>query len=277
MTGGLAELLFRTDEVADVVPDLESHPESVPEVVQRLDLARAGAGHQGPDPSGGGHEGSRLPGDGVQVRSLGPGRRERVAELGELALAQPPDGPGEDAHDFRAELGRNLRGPGQQEVTGQDGHQVAPAGVGALHPSSRAGFVDYIVVVQRAHVDQLDGDGALDDRLTGNGACSRGGSDQQGWSEPFAAGVDEVGSHFGQKGIGGQDRPAQLRFDPGQAFVEPGKVEELPDVHYKTICQRRAQVRTGLWAVGLTGVALTPMTQAIGTLESARARKKGYG
>jgi hypothetical protein len=29
--------------------------------------------------------------------------------------------------------------------------------------------------------------------------------------------------------------------------------------------------------VGLTGVALTPMTQAIGTLESARARKKGYG
>ena len=148
-------------------------------------------------------------------------------------------------YDLGAEPGRDLRGPGQQEVAGQDGHQVAPAGIGALHAPPGAGLVDDVVVVQRAHVDQLDRHGAL---TTGSPAAApvaaAAATNKAGRSRlPPASTRWEATSD--RRGSGDSTAWRNSDFDPGQAFVEPGKVEELPDVHYKTICQRRAQVRTG--------------------------------
>ena len=67
-----------------------------------------------------------------------------------------------------------------------------------------------------------------------NGARPRSssGGEYKGWPEAFPTGVYEMGGNLGEQRLGGSYRPAQLLFDPGQAFVEPGKVEQLPDVHY---------------------------------------------
>ena len=80
-----------------------------------------------------------------------------MAELLDLALAQPADRAGEQAGDFGAERGGDLRGPRQQEVAGEDRLQVAPLGVHRLHAAAGVGLVDDVVVVQRAEVHEFAG------------------------------------------------------------------------------------------------------------------------
>ena len=150
--------------------------------------------------------------------------------------------------------GGNLGRPGQQEIASQDGDEVAPAGVGAFDSPPRAGLVDDVVVVQRPHVDQLHRDGALHDVLTGARTGSGRRCQHKGRPQAFPTRFNQVGGHLGQQRLGGSYRPAQLLFHPGQAFVEPGKVEQLPDVHYQTICQCRACITN--WRTYGTGQAL---------------------
>ena len=117
-------------------------------------------------------------------------------------------------------------------------------------PRRELGLVDDVVVVQRAHVDQLHRDRPLHDALIGARTGSGRRGEHKSGAEALPTRVDQVGGHLGQQRLGGCYRPAQLRFDPGQAFVEPGKVEQLPDVHYQTICQCRRALRTGRLGTG---------------------------
>ena len=69
--------------------------------------------------------------------------------------------------------GGDLRGPGQQEVAGQDGLEVAPAGVDAVDGAADDGLVHDVVVVERAEVHQLDRHRAGDDLGGGRAPSAR--------------------------------------------------------------------------------------------------------
>ena len=98
----------------------------------------------------------RLALDRREVGGLGAADVVGVRSSSDLALAQPADGGGQQAGHLGAERRGDLRGPGQQEVAGEDRLQVAPAGVDALDAAAGVGLVDDVVVVERAEVDQLD-------------------------------------------------------------------------------------------------------------------------
>ena len=57
--------------------------------------------------------------------------RLRAHGLRDLPADQPGEGLGLDPDGLRAEVGEDVRGAGEQEVAGQDGHRVVPAGVRA--------------------------------------------------------------------------------------------------------------------------------------------------
>ena len=105
-----------------------------------------------------------------QVGGLGPGRVEGVAQLADLPLAQLADGAGQERRHLGAERGGDLRRPGQQEVAGQDGDQVAPSGVDALDAPAVLGLVHDVVVVQGSEVHQLDGHAPLNNVVADVGA-----------------------------------------------------------------------------------------------------------
>ena len=100
--------------------------------------------------------------DRAHVALLGAVDVEEVLQLEHLAPAQLADGGGEQPRDVGAERGGQRRRPGQQEVAGEDGDDVAPAGVDARHAPAGLGLVDHVVVVQRPEVHELDRDGAGD-------------------------------------------------------------------------------------------------------------------
>ena len=62
------------------------------------------------------------------------------------------------AGDVGAERRRERRRLGEEEVAGEDRHDVAPAGVDARDAAAGLGLVDDVVVVERAEVDELDRD-----------------------------------------------------------------------------------------------------------------------
>ncbi len=97
-----------------------------------------------------------MPSIDCEVRVLGAVDVERGPQLDDLALAQPADRGGEQPGDLGAERRGDLRRLGQQEVAGEDGLEVAPAGVDALDGAPGDRLVDDVVVVERAEVDELD-------------------------------------------------------------------------------------------------------------------------
>ena len=166
------------------------------------------AGHDGPNAGRGCEQRGGLAGDGGQVGLLGTVYIEGMAQFANLALAQRGDGGGQQSGHLRAQIRRDLRGPGQQVVTGQDGFEVAPAGVYALDSPSGLGGVHDVVVVQGPLVDQLDGHTAPDDVSRGRarlGVQYLGGGHGQGRSYPLAAGIDQVTGDLGQEGLIGFD------------------------------------------------------------------------
>ena len=81
---------------------------------------------------------------------------EEVLQLEDLAAAQLADGGGEQRGDVGAERRGERRRPGEQEVAGEDRHDVVPAGVHARHAPPGLGLVDDVVVVERPEVHELD-------------------------------------------------------------------------------------------------------------------------
>ena len=136
-----------------------------------------------------------------------------MAELLDLALAQPPDRAGQQPGDLGAERRGDLRGPRQQEVAGEDRLQVAPLGVDGLDAAPGVGLVDDVVVVQRAEVDELARHAAADHVVGRFDAADLGGGDRHDRPQPLAAGDDEVRRDLGQVRVGAAHRVEDRRLD----------------------------------------------------------------
>ena len=137
-----------------------------------------------------------------------------MAELLDLALAQPADRAGEQPGDLGAERGGDLRRPRQQEVAGEDRLQVAPLGVDRLDAAARVGLVDHVVVVQRAEVDELARDAAAHDVVaTPARPPTWAATIDDDRTQPLAAGHDEVRGDLGQVRVGAAHRLVDRRLD----------------------------------------------------------------
>ena len=144
---------------------------------------------------------------------------EEVLQLEHLAAAQLADRRREQRGDVGAERRRQRRRPGEQEVAGEDGHDVAPARVHARHAAAGLGLVDHVVVVERPEVHEL---ARPPPPVTASSVAAAarppvrgvGGAQGEGRPEALAAGADEVGGDLGEERIGRADRFAQRGVDP---------------------------------------------------------------
>ena len=130
-------------------------PRCVPYAVSASTGRPVEAADDGADAAGGGHQGGRLALDGAEVRGLVAVDVVEALQLQDLALAQLGDGGGQEAGHFHPQRGGQGRRPGQEEVAGQDGHDVRPAGVDALHAPPGGRLVDHVIVVEGPEVDEL--------------------------------------------------------------------------------------------------------------------------
>jgi hypothetical protein len=186
---------------------------------------------EGADAARGGHEGGRFPGDGGEVMVFGALGAEGGPDLGHLTLTELTQGVGEEAGDLGAERGGDLGRPGQKEVPGHDGHEIAPAGVDALDRPPHGGLVHDVVVVERGQVDELHGHRSL--QVVGLGLPAPAGGRRQGQAgtQAFAAGGDQVAGDLVQKGVARAHRPAELGFEAGQVAVHERERQERGGVH----------------------------------------------
>ena len=137
-------------------------PTSSPNAVSAVDQGVVDAGEARPEPGGGGDQRAGLVGQHAEVVG------DRVlAGLGadgllDLAGDQPLERLRLDPHGLRAEVGEQVRRPGEQQVAGQDGDAVGPPAVGAGRTPPHGGLVHDVVVVQRRQVGQLADHGRPD-------------------------------------------------------------------------------------------------------------------
>ena len=150
-----------------------------------------------------------------------------MLELEDLPPAQLADRRREEPGHVGTERRRERRRACEQEVAGEDRHDVAPACVDAGHAAPGLGFVDDVVVIERAEVDQLDGDRPGDRVVAGpgGGAARVGGAEREGGPDALSARLDQVRGHIGQEGISGTNRPAERFLDPDQIVGERGQLD----------------------------------------------------
>ena len=118
-----------------------------------------------------------------------------VAELFDLALAQPTDRACEQPGDLGAERGGEIGGPSEQEVAGQDRLQVAPFCVDRVDAAPSVSLVEHVVVVQRSEVHEVAGHAAEHDVVVGRRASDCGGDN--GDHRPQSLAAARVGHAWG--------------------------------------------------------------------------------
>ncbi len=211
---------------------------------ERVERGLADAGHHPPDAARRPEQRRRLPFDRRAVALLAAVDVEEVLELEHLAPAQLGDGAREDLGDVPAQPCRQCGRPGQQEVAGEDGHDVAPPRVDARHAPARLGLVDDVVVVQRSLVDELDrhrpGDGVGAGRARAAGGGVRGAQRECG-ADALPARPDEVRRNVGEEAVGGAHRLVERVLDPGQIVRQRRERQRLDRVHGTDVTVRREQ------------------------------------
>jgi hypothetical protein len=126
-----------------------------------------------------------------ELRHVRRQRTEGSLHLLDLPLAQGRERAGHDPGHLDPEVGRQLGGPGEQVVAGQDRDGVVPARVGGRRPPPGRRLVDHVVVVERREVDELHDHAGVDQlRAAGVPEVTREGHHQR--AEAFAAGGDQV-------------------------------------------------------------------------------------
>ena len=215
--GRLAGVLGLARDVEQVVGELEGDAELLAVRRDRIGhLRRAPRGDRA-DPAGRSDQRAGLALEHVEVM------RDRVLTLGgadgleDLPGAQALERTREQTHDLRAEVGRDVGGPREQEVAGEDGDRVVPARVGRGCAAPQRGLVHYVIVVQRGQMRELDDDRARDDAHRLRVAVLRGNQSQQR-TEPLPTGTDQVARRLGDEGVVAHDRLKQRGLD----IVEAG-------------------------------------------------------
>ena len=126
---------------------------------------------------------------------------------------------GEQPGDVGAERRGERRRLGEQEVAGEDRHDVAPAGVHARHAAAGLGLVDHVVVVERPEVDELDRDRAGDRVVRGRAvaACGGvGGAERERRAGAACRRPRSGGRDLAQEAVVGADRVRRARPRPGR-------------------------------------------------------------
>ena len=147
-----------------------------------------------------------------------------LAALERLAAGQPQRRVGERRDRLRVAGRRQLCEGAREEVVagrlGRGGPELLPRGGAA---AAELGAVDQVVVEQRRHVDELDGDAGGDVRLL----PGRGREEDEQRPQPLAAGRERaLARRRDDAGIGG-DRLAQARLELLEVRVEPGRLADL--------------------------------------------------
>jgi len=138
---------------------------------------------------------------------------------------------GEKSGDLGPERGGDLGRPGQQEVAGHDGHQIAPARVHALDRPAHGGLVHDVVVVERRQVHELHGHGPLE--VVGPGfMLSPGGRGQgQPRAQALASGGDEMAGDLVEEGVTRAHGLPKLGLQAGQVAVHEWERQKRSSVH----------------------------------------------
>ena len=125
--------------------------------------------------------------------------------------------------------GQDLRGPGEQEVAGQDRDGVGPPGVGALVTAADDRLIHHVVVVQGGQMGQLDrGRGGYHARVRGLPTARRAGPGWPGTVFPRPRAGGWTPQPAGPPPIGWR-RPAASR--PGQARQRPPRPARRRSAH----------------------------------------------
>ena len=164
----LAEGVFVTREIEQVIDDLERHADVDPVVPQRvLLLARRRRAEHAADLGRPGKQEGGLTADDVEVLFFAEIDDAVLGQLVDLAFDDAQGDVAEQPDDVEAVLGQRQRHRLEiQEVAEQHRDVVAPAGVHRLTAASQLRLVDDVVVHQRRGVDEFD------DRCVQHGAIA---------------------------------------------------------------------------------------------------------
>ena len=217
-------------------------PNDDPHCVSVSTIGTVEPGDDAADPCRRAEQRRRLAGDRREVAVLRAADVVRVAQLLDLALAQPADRAGEQAGDLGAERRGDLRRLRQQEVAGEDRLEIAPLGIDRFDAAPGVGLVDHVVVVQRAEMDELAGDSAADHVVTRRRAGDLGGGEGNDGAKAFAPGDDEVRGDLGEVRVGCLHCGVDLTIDPFEILIHRCKGQERRhlrcDGHAATLSRR---------------------------------------
>ena len=217
--GGLAGLVGLGLDVDEVVGELEGDAEALAELAHDVDRRVVAAGEHRAVAGRGGDEHAGLVGEHpeVVVDRVGAGRARPV--VADLARAQPHEGLGLDLDGLRPEVGDDVGGRAEEQVTDEDGGGVAVGGVRAGRPAAHVGLVHDVVVVERGQVGELDPGGRRDDAVV-DAVAQLGRQQREQRPEPLAARGGEVRVRLGQEGVLGVDPLRDERVDGGEPLGE---------------------------------------------------------
>ncbi len=159
--------------------------------------------------------------DDLEIETLADIDVEAAFELQEFALGDALDRGGKDLEDFDAAiLDDHRRGPGIEEVPGQDGPLVAPDRIrGGPAPAQGRGVHD-VVVEQGRGVQQFDRGGDPDasrPRIITEFRRQQ----EQGGAQAFASGAQQMGAQFGEQGQIRMQLAPQRPLHQGQGRLDP--------------------------------------------------------
>src|SRR5262249_39161621 len=166
---------------------------------QCLYCGRRRATEHGTEPGGGPDQRAGLVGDDAQV-VLDRVRLARADGLGDLSVYQSRERPGLNPYRLGAQLGGEVRGPGEKIVAGEYRDGVPPTGVRRRGTTSHRRLVHDVVVVERGEMSELDDHRRRHNLRPARVAELRGERDEQ-WPETLTTRVHEVPGDLGQHGI----------------------------------------------------------------------------
>ncbi|MPM60526.1 hypothetical protein SDC9_107377 [bioreactor metagenome] len=213
-------------DVDQIVTELEDDAQFLTEAGERGDLLVGQPGDHAAEHRRRGDQRAGLVGDHVEVRPDGVLALGGADRLGDLTLHQPGEGPRLEPDEVHAEIGDDVRGPGEQVVADQDGDAVVPHTVGAGRAAADLRLVHHVVVIEARHVGELHHQGRPGQVLRRPRRAEGRRQDHQQRPEPLAPGGDDVPSGFGDE----RHRAGRSGRESGLDLLEP-----LPHVRFERV------------------------------------------
>ena len=224
--GRLSDGFLVGNQIEGVIGDLKHHPyfpgpfrEGVDDGLGRIS-GRGSESRRRPDQRG------CLPTDHFVVFVYGVIEVSFELQLFGLTFDQVGVGGGEQTNRLLTEVrGGHLRCASHQKVSGQDCHRVRPVGIDRWRAAPHIRFIDHIVVIERADMDQLHRDAGFDRAMIVGGAklCSQQGKQR---AKAFSSREKQMLGDLGEVGVIGSRRFEQTLFHSGERGPYAGDTNE---------------------------------------------------